>query len=66
MGWTKVVSRDTHVCDIPRYAGEGIVDGDVIRCDCGQHWECTGKEYGMQWDPLPRPVLRWERVSIIP
>lgn len=66
MTWVMVQKkRDPHVCDKPYYAGQGVDDGDIIRCtDCNQAWLCTGKEYGVQWDPFPTPVLKYERVSL--
>jgi hypothetical protein len=62
MSWKKVSSpKDVHRCDKPRYVNEGVDIGDIIECDCGQQWKCIGAEYGMQWDPLPRGELRWEK-----
>lgn len=65
MGWTKVDTREPHVCDRPRFVGEGgISGGDVIRCDCGQHWKVVSVDHGVQWDPLPRGVLIWEKLDL--
>lgn len=63
MGWTKVDMKEPHVCDKPYYAGEGVSTGDVVRCDCGLHWKCTGVDHGMQWDPFPRGVLQWKKIN---
>lgn len=64
MSWTKIDNLKKHYCDIPYYKDQGVVQYDIIQCDdCGQKWECTGYEYGMQWDPLPVPALTWKKVS---
>lgn len=65
MGWTKVAPVVRHNCDRPYHVGDGVVAGDVIRCDCGQHWKCTGSDWGMQWDPYPRGVLLWEKCAAL-
>jgi len=67
MSWEKVSSpKDEHRCSKPRYVGEGFDNGDIIRCEeCGQHWKCTGAEWGMQWDPLPRGELKWEKGNLV-
>lgn len=63
MGWTKVETDKPHRCDKPYFFNEGITVGDTIRCDCGQHWEAVGTDWGMQWDPYSRGVLKWKKVS---
>lgn len=61
MGWTKVEVVKPHRCDMPYFVTPEIETGDVIVCDCGQHWKCVGAFHGMQWDPLPKGVLNWEK-----
>lgn len=61
MTWHKVVKVDPHRCDKPYYVNEGVVPGEVIACDeCGKQWECIGTDYGVQWDPYPRGILKWK------
>lgn len=65
MSW-EIVQKNSnpHVCDIPRVVNEGVGVKDIIRCtDCQQMWECTGIEYGVQWDPIIPPALNYRRFS---
>lgn len=64
MGWTKVNIPKKHICDKPHLSAShpDIAQYDVIRCDCGQHWECIGFDTGMQWDPYPA-VIKWKKID---
>lgn len=61
MGWTKIERPAIHTCDKPYLltADVRLGKGDTIRCDCGKVWLCVEVEYGMSYDPLPTPQLRW-------
>jgi len=64
MSWTKVEVNKPHRCEKPYYVGEGVESGEVIRCDeCAALWKCVGVDYGMQWDPFPQGVLKWEQLK---
>lgn len=69
MGWTKIEPVRPHVCDKPYYAdhsdAENFITGDMVRCDCGTVWICEGTDWGMQWDPYPRGVLKWKKETVI-
>ncbi|UDL16652.1 hypothetical protein SEA_ATUIN_259 [Arthrobacter phage Atuin] len=60
--WEVVFDNRKHYCTRPNLKSDhpDIVSGTIIKCKvCHQHWECTGWDSGMQWDPYPA-VLTWK------